>query len=57
MLNLEVRHDWTYEQIQALFRQPFNDLIYLAHTAHRQSFQTNAIQISSLFNVKTGLCP
>jgi biotin synthase len=57
MSNPEVRHDWTQEQIQVLFQQPFNDLIYFAHTVHRQSFQTNSIQISSLFNVKTGLCP
>ncbi len=57
MSSPEIRHDWTLEQIHVLFQYPFNDLIYQAHSVHRQSFQTNAIQISSLINVKTGLCP
>lgn len=57
MSSPEIRHDWTLEQIHVLFQYPFNDLIYRAHTVHRQSFQTNAVQISSLLNVKTGLCP
>lgn len=57
MPNPEIRHDWTLEQIHVLFQYSFNDLIYHAHTIHRQSFQTNAVQISSLLNVKTGLCP
>ncbi|MEN9916467.1 MAG: biotin synthase [Pseudomonadota bacterium] len=57
MLSPEIRHDWTLEQIQVLFQYPFNDLIYRAHSVHRLSFQANAVQISSLLNVKTGLCP
>lgn len=57
MSDSEIRHDWTREQIHVLFQQSFNELIYLAHTIHRRFFQANAIQISSLLNVKTGLCP
>lgn len=57
MSSPEIRHDWTLEQIHVLFQYPFNDLIYQAHTVHRQSFQSNTVQISSLLNVKTGLCP
>lgn len=57
MSNTEIRHDWALEQINVLFQYPFNDLIYLAHSVHRQSFQANTVQISSLINVKTGLCP
>lgn len=57
MLSPEIRHDWTLEQIQVLFQYPFNDLIYRAQSVHRLSFQANAVQISSLLNVKTGLCP
>ena len=57
MPSFGIRHDWTLEQIQVLFQSPFNDLIYQAHTVHRQFFQSNAVQISSLLNVKTGLCP
>lgn len=57
MLSPEIRHDWTREQIHVLYQYSFNDLIYRAHTVHRLSFQANAVQISSLLNVKTGLCP
>lgn len=57
MSSSEIRHDWTREQIHVLFQYSFNDLIYRAHSVHRLSFQANAVQISSLLNVKTGLCP
>lgn len=59
MLDAEivVRHDWLREEIQPLFEKSFNDLIYLAQTIHRRSFRPNAVQISTLINVKTGLCP
>lgn len=57
MLNVEVRHDWIRSEIQLLFEKPFNDLIFLAHSIHRHSFRSNAIQISTLLNVKTGVCP
>ncbi|BBB15899.1 biotin synthase [Candidatus Rickettsiella viridis] len=57
MLNVEVRHDWIRNEIQSLFEKPFNDLIFHAHATHRHSFRPNAVQISTLLNVKTGLCP
>lgn len=52
-----VRHDWTLAEIKALFDQPFNDLVFQAQTAHRQNFDPNAVQISSLLSIKTGACP
>lgn len=52
-----VRHDWTVEEIAALARLPFNDLLFRAHSLHRQFFDANAIQISTLVSVKTGGCP
>ena len=52
-----VRHDWTLEQIKALFEQPFNDLLFQAQTMHRQNFDANAVQISTLLSIKTGACP
>ncbi|MDQ8039489.1 MAG: biotin synthase BioB [Rickettsiella sp.] len=58
MLNAEVvRHDWLQKEIKLLYEKPFNDLIYQAHSTHRQFFRSNAVQISTLLNVKTGLCP
>ena len=52
-----VRHDWTLAEIKALFEQPFNDLVFQAQTTHRQNFDPNAVQISSLLSIKTGACP
>jgi biotin synthase len=52
-----VRHDWTLTEIKTLFDQPFNDLVFQAQTIHRENFDPNAVQISSLLSIKTGACP
>jgi biotin synthase len=52
-----VRHDWTPDEIKALFELPFNDLLFRAQTVHRASFDPNAVQISTLLSIKTGACP
>ncbi|MCW8885563.1 MAG: biotin synthase BioB, partial [Motiliproteus sp.] len=51
------RHDWSPEQVQALFELPFNDLLFQAQTVHRQHFDPNAVQVSTLLSIKTGACP
>ncbi|MGR9115693.1 MAG: biotin synthase BioB [Gammaproteobacteria bacterium] len=51
-----LRHDWRLEEVQALFQLPFNDLIYQAQILHRQYFDPNEVQISSLLSIKTGAC-
>lgn len=51
-----LRHDWQLEEVQALFALPFNDLIFQAQTLHRQHFDPNEVQISSLLSIKTGSC-
>jgi biotin synthase len=48
---------WTTAAVQALFAQPFNDLLFQAQTVHRQHFDANSIQISTLLSIKTGACP
>lgn len=48
---------WTVEQIEALFNLPFNDLIYKAQQVHREHFDANAVQLSTLLSIKTGGCP
>jgi biotin synthase len=52
-----LRHDWQIHEIEALFKQPFNDLLFQAHGVHRQHFDANAVQISTLLSIKTGACP
>ena len=53
----DVRHDWTREELRALFALPFSDLVYRAQTVHRMHFDANAVQISTLLSIKTGGCP
>ena len=53
----EIRHDWTIEEIEALFSQPFNDLLFQAQTVHRRYFDPNQVQVSTLLSIKTGACP
>lgn len=52
-----VRHDWTRDEILALFALPFNDLLFQAQTVHRQHFDANRVQVSTLCSIKTGACP
>jgi biotin synthase len=47
----------TVADIEALFALPFNDLLFRAHTVHRQHFDPNAVQVSTLLSIKTGGCP
>jgi len=42
--------------IESLFALPFNDLIFRAQTVHRDHFDPNAVQLSTLLSIKTGGC-
>lgn len=48
---------WPLEQVEALFALPFNDLLFRAQTVHRENFNANELQLSSLLSIKTGACP
>jgi biotin synthase len=52
-----LRHDWSRAEITALFERPFNDLLFSAHSVHREYFDPNHIQVSTLLSIKTGACP
>ena len=54
---IEVRNDWQLDEIKAFFEMPFSDLIFMAHSIHREVFDPNQVQVSSLLNIKTGACP
>ncbi len=53
----DVRHDWSADEVSALFDLPFNDLIFRAQTVQRRHFDANEIQMSTLLSIKTGGCP
>ncbi|MBV9262629.1 MAG: biotin synthase BioB [Pseudolabrys sp.] len=52
-----VRHDWTREEIRALFALPFPELMFRAQETHRAHFDPTEVQISTLLSIKTGGCP
>ncbi|MBT3044367.1 MAG: biotin synthase BioB [Candidatus Thiodiazotropha sp. (ex Codakia orbicularis)] len=51
-----LRHDWSLDEIEALFELPFNDLLFQAQSVHRANFDPNQVQMSSLLSIKTGAC-
>ena len=51
------RHDWTRDEVRALFELPLSDLIFRAQTIHREFFDPSAVQMSTLLSIKTGGCP
>ena len=53
---VETEQRWTVAQIVALFEMPFNDLMHQAQTVHRENFDPNAVQVSTLLSIKTGGC-
>jgi biotin synthase len=52
-----VRHDWTREEVKAIYDLPLPDLMFQAQTVHRMNFDPSEVQISTLLSIKTGGCP
>jgi len=48
---------WSVADIEALFAQPFTELLYQAQTVHRAHFDPAEVQLSTLLSIKTGGCP
>ena len=57
MTNSALRHDWSVTEIEQLFNLPFNDLLFHAQQIHRNHFDPNQVQVSTLLSIKTGRCP
>jgi biotin synthase len=47
---------WSVADIEQLFTLPFADLLYRAQQTHREHFDPNAVQLSTLLSIKTGGC-
>ncbi len=56
MTSSVIRHDWQAAEVLDLYALPFNDLLFKAQTIHRENFNPNEVQISSLLSIKTGSC-
>lgn len=51
------RHDWRSDEVAALYRLPFSNLLFEAQQLHRLSFDPASIEIATLLSIKTGGCP
>jgi biotin synthase len=47
---------WSVAEVEALFKLPFSDLMFRAQQIHRENFDPNAVQLSTLLSIKTGGC-
>jgi biotin synthase len=54
---MDLRHDWTVDEAEALIARPFHDLLADAHAAHRDGFDSHVVEAAMLLSVKTGACP
>ncbi|MCL4409050.1 MAG: biotin synthase BioB [Firmicutes bacterium] len=48
---------WQRHEIDALFQLPLHELLFQAHSIHRQHFDPSKVQVSTLLSIKTGACP
>ena len=53
----QLRHDWTKEEVEAIYRTPLPELVYRAQTVHRVFHATDRVQTCQLISIKTGGCP
>lgn len=54
---MTIRHDWTRDEIRAIYRLPLPDLIFRAQLAHREYHRADEVQMCQLLSIKTGGCP
>lgn len=47
---------WRVADIEVLYALPFMDLLFRAQEVHRQHFDANEVQLSTLLSIKTGGC-
>lgn len=52
-----LRHDWSLQDIEAIYTAPLPDLVFRAQTVHRQHHRTDEVQGCMLLSIKTGGCP
>lgn len=54
---MQIRNDWTKEEISEVYNTPLLELIYNAATVHREYQETGEVQVCTLLSIKTGGCP
>jgi biotin synthase len=54
---MDIRHDWTTDEVEHLYQLPLTELLYRAQTVHRRYHDPNEVQRCTLLSIKTGGCP
>jgi biotin synthase len=54
---VELRHDWKRGEVAEIYRTPLTELVFRAHSVHRQSHAPDRVQTCQLISIKTGGCP
>ncbi len=54
---MQIRHDWTRDEIRSVYRLPLPELIFQAQLAHRAFHKPDEVQLCRLLSIKTGGCP
>jgi biotin synthase len=47
---------WRVADVEALYALPFMELLFRAQQTHRENFDANEVQLSTLLSIKTGGC-
>ncbi|MEO6906040.1 MAG: biotin synthase BioB, partial [Ginsengibacter sp.] len=53
---MQIRNDWTKEEIAEIYNTPLLELIYKASEIHRDYQETGEVQVCTLLSIKTGAC-
>ncbi|MCK7556640.1 hypothetical protein MKQ70_17090 [Chitinophaga sedimenti] len=56
MQSVQIRHDWSLDEIRDIYNTPLLELIYRAATVHREYQDTAEVQVCTLLSIKTGGC-
>lgn len=54
---MQLRHNWTRDEIRSVFNLPLPELIFRAQLAHREFHKPEEVQLCRLLSIKTGACP
>jgi len=53
---MQVRHDWTRDEIRDIYVLPMPELIFQAQLVHRRFHRVAEVQLCRLLSIKTGGC-
>ncbi|MCF6402754.1 biotin synthase BioB [Chitinophaga filiformis] len=56
MQDVQIRHDWSIEEIKEIYNTPLLELVFRAASIHRQTQDTAEVQVCTLLSIKTGGC-